>query len=82
LSRTTVLRSPPRRSPAVAVAAEGAGFESAWVTDHLIVPDEYAGIYVTIAEALVSVGFLTGRTQRLELGSRRSSFRSAIHSWL
>lgn len=52
----------------VAVAAEDAGFDSAWVTDHLIVPAEHAGIYGTIAEALVSLGFLAGRTRRLELG--------------
>lgn len=52
----------------VAVAAEHAGFDSAWVTDHLIVPAEHAGVYGTIAEALVSLGFLAGRTQRLELG--------------
>jgi alkanesulfonate monooxygenase SsuD/methylene tetrahydromethanopterin reductase-like flavin-dependent oxidoreductase (luciferase family) len=52
----------------VAVAAEVAGFDSAWVTDHLIVPTESAGVYGTIAEALVSLGFLAARTQRLELG--------------
>jgi hypothetical protein len=39
-----------------------------WVTDHLIVPDESTGVYGTIAEALVSLGFLAGRTRRLELG--------------
>jgi alkanesulfonate monooxygenase SsuD/methylene tetrahydromethanopterin reductase-like flavin-dependent oxidoreductase (luciferase family) len=52
----------------VAVAAEEAGFDSAWVTDHLIVPAEHAGVYGTVAEALVSLGFLAARTQRLELG--------------
>jgi alkanesulfonate monooxygenase SsuD/methylene tetrahydromethanopterin reductase-like flavin-dependent oxidoreductase (luciferase family) len=52
----------------VAVAAEDAGFDSAWVTDHLIVPSENADVYGTIAEALVSLGFLAARTQGLELG--------------
>jgi alkanesulfonate monooxygenase SsuD/methylene tetrahydromethanopterin reductase-like flavin-dependent oxidoreductase (luciferase family) len=52
----------------VAVAAEEAGFDSAWVTDHLIVPAEHAGVYGTIAEAIVSLGFLAGRTQRIDLG--------------
>lgn len=52
----------------VAVAAEAAGFDSAWVTDHLMVPAEHAGVYGTLAEALVSLGFLAARTQRLELG--------------
>jgi alkanesulfonate monooxygenase SsuD/methylene tetrahydromethanopterin reductase-like flavin-dependent oxidoreductase (luciferase family) len=51
-----------------ALAAEEAGFDSGWVTDHLIVPEEHAPIYGTIAEALVSLGFLAGRTRTLELG--------------
>jgi alkanesulfonate monooxygenase SsuD/methylene tetrahydromethanopterin reductase-like flavin-dependent oxidoreductase (luciferase family) len=52
----------------VALAAEEAGFDSGWVTDHLIVPAEHAETYGTIGEALVSLGFLAGRTRRLELG--------------
>src|SRR5919201_443839 len=56
------------RLAAVAVAAEQAGLDSAWVTDHVLVPAEHAPIYGTIAEALVSVGFLAARTQTLELG--------------
>jgi alkanesulfonate monooxygenase SsuD/methylene tetrahydromethanopterin reductase-like flavin-dependent oxidoreductase (luciferase family) len=52
----------------VAVGAEAAGFDSGWATDHLIVPEEHAGIYGTIAEPLVSLGFLAARTRRLELG--------------
>ena len=51
-----------------ATAAEQAGFDSAWVTDHLVVPAEHAPIYGTIAEALVTLAFLAGRTTRLELG--------------
>src|ERR687897_94694 len=51
-----------------AVAAEQAGFDSGWVTDHLVVPPEHAPIYGTIAEALLSLGFLAGRTERLQLG--------------
>ncbi|HEU6446637.1 MAG TPA: LLM class flavin-dependent oxidoreductase [Gaiellaceae bacterium] len=51
-----------------ALAAERAGFDSGWVTDHLVVPPEHAPIYGTIAEPLVSLGFLVGRTERLQLG--------------
>ena len=51
-----------------AAAAEESGFDSAWVTDHLIVPAEHAEVYGTIAEALVSLGFLAARTTRIELG--------------
>lgn len=60
LQRDTLVRA--------AVAAEEAGFDSGWVTDHLVVPEEHAPIYGTIAEALVTLGFLAGRTTRLELG--------------
>ena len=56
------------RLAACALAAEESGFDSGWVTDHLVVPDEHAEIYGSIAEALVSLGFLAGRTQRLQLG--------------
>ena len=51
-----------------AVAAEEAGFDSGWVTDHLVVPPEHAAVYGTIAEPLVSLGFLAAHTRRLELG--------------
>jgi alkanesulfonate monooxygenase SsuD/methylene tetrahydromethanopterin reductase-like flavin-dependent oxidoreductase (luciferase family) len=56
------------RLAGAAAAAEEAGFDSGWVTDHLVVPPELAPIYGTIAEALVSLGFLAGRTERLQLG--------------
>lgn len=56
------------RLASAAVAAEDAGFDSGWVTDHVVVPPEHAAIYGTIAEALVSLGFLAGRTTRLQLG--------------
>jgi alkanesulfonate monooxygenase SsuD/methylene tetrahydromethanopterin reductase-like flavin-dependent oxidoreductase (luciferase family) len=38
------------------------------VTDHVLVPAEHAGVYGTIAEALVSLAYLAGRTSRLGLG--------------
>jgi alkanesulfonate monooxygenase SsuD/methylene tetrahydromethanopterin reductase-like flavin-dependent oxidoreductase (luciferase family) len=53
---------------AAALAAEEAGYDSGWVTDHLLVPVELAPTYGPIAEALVSLGFLAGRTRRLRLG--------------
>ena len=51
-----------------AVAAEEAGLDSGWVTDHVIVPAEHAGTYGTIAEALVTLGFLAAHTSRIALG--------------
>jgi alkanesulfonate monooxygenase SsuD/methylene tetrahydromethanopterin reductase-like flavin-dependent oxidoreductase (luciferase family) len=56
------------RLAAAAVAAEECGFDSGWVTDHVIVPPEHAPIYGTIAEALTSVGYLAAQTRTLELG--------------
>src|SRR5215203_4477333 len=59
----------PGRLTAAAVAAEEAGLDSGWMTDHLLVPSRHAGVYGTIAEALVTVGFLAGCTSRLRLGT-------------
>ena len=56
------------RLASAAVAAEEAGYDSAWVTDHLIVPPEHAPVYGSIAEALVSLGYLAALTSRIELG--------------
>ena len=53
---------------AVTVAAEEVGLDSAFVTDHVLVPAEHAPLYGTIAEALVTLGFLVGRTRRIQLG--------------
>src|SRR5918999_1549196 len=59
----------PRACPAcTSLVAEEAGFDSGWLTDHVLVPPEHAPIYGTIAEALVSLGFLAAHTRRLELG--------------
>jgi len=59
----------PGRLAAAAAAAEEAGLDSGWTTDHVLPPSRHAGIYGTITEALVTVGFLAGRTQRLRLGT-------------
>ena len=58
----------PEGLASAALAAEEAGFDSGWVTDHLLVPAEHAPVYGHIAEALVSLGFLAARTSRLQLG--------------
>ena len=49
-------------------AAERAGFDSGWATDHVLVPAEHAPVYGTITEPLVTLGFLAACTERLELG--------------
>jgi alkanesulfonate monooxygenase SsuD/methylene tetrahydromethanopterin reductase-like flavin-dependent oxidoreductase (luciferase family) len=59
----------PGRLTVTARAAEEAGLDSGWMTDHVMVPSRHAPIYGTITEALVTVGFLAGRTERLRLGT-------------
>ena len=58
----------PGRLVAAAAAAEAAGLDSGWTTDHLLPPSRHAAVYGTVAEALVTVGYLAGRTRRLRLG--------------
>jgi alkanesulfonate monooxygenase SsuD/methylene tetrahydromethanopterin reductase-like flavin-dependent oxidoreductase (luciferase family) len=58
----------PGRLTAAAAAAEEAGLDSGWMTDHVLPPSRHAGIYGTVAEALVTVGYLAGGTRRLRLG--------------
>jgi alkanesulfonate monooxygenase SsuD/methylene tetrahydromethanopterin reductase-like flavin-dependent oxidoreductase (luciferase family) len=57
------------RLTAAAAAAEEAGLDSGWMTDHVLPPSRHAGIYGTVAEALVTVGYLAGCTRRLRLGT-------------
>ena len=59
----------PGRLASAAVAAEEAGLDSGWMTDHVLPPARHAPVYGTIAEALVTVGWLAGRTSRLRLGT-------------
>jgi alkanesulfonate monooxygenase SsuD/methylene tetrahydromethanopterin reductase-like flavin-dependent oxidoreductase (luciferase family) len=58
----------PGRLAAAAAAAEAAGLDSGWLTDHVLPPSRHAAISGTIAEALVAAGFVAGRTGRLRVG--------------
>jgi alkanesulfonate monooxygenase SsuD/methylene tetrahydromethanopterin reductase-like flavin-dependent oxidoreductase (luciferase family) len=58
----------PDRLAGAAQAAEAAGLDSGWTTDHVLPPARHAEVYGTVAEPLVAVGFLAGRTRRLRLG--------------
>jgi alkanesulfonate monooxygenase SsuD/methylene tetrahydromethanopterin reductase-like flavin-dependent oxidoreductase (luciferase family) len=57
-----------KRLVSAALTAEEAGFDSGFVTDHMVVPEEHSAIYGTITEPLVALGYLAARTSRLELG--------------
>ena len=51
-------------------AAEEEGFESAWVTDHVAVPDDApaAAVYGSVTESVVTMGYLLGLTGRIQIG--------------
>lgn len=51
-----------------ALAAEEAGFDSIWTTDHVAVPEEQAPVYGRISEALVTLAYLAAVTSRIKLG--------------
>lgn len=53
----------------MAQAAEAAGYHSVWTTDHILVPSEYAQPYGHMIEALISLGYLAGLTERVKLAT-------------
>lgn len=53
----------------VAREAEALGFASLWTTDHIIVPETQPEPYGTLIEALTTLAFLAGRTERIKLGA-------------
>lgn len=50
------------------LAAEGLGFDSVWVTDHLALPLADAQRFGLIFEAVTTLSFLAGSTGRIRLG--------------
>ncbi len=53
----------------VADAAEESGFDSVWVTEHLLVAEESADPYGTVLEPLSCLRWLAGRLERVKLGT-------------
>ncbi len=51
-----------------AQAAEDLGFDSVWLTDHVALPEEDAARFGRILEAITSLAYLAGVTQRIGLG--------------
>ena len=50
------------------LAAEGMGYDSVWVTDHLALPQSDAKQYALIYEAITTLSYLAGSTGRIRLG--------------
>jgi probable F420-dependent oxidoreductase len=54
----------------VAERSEVLGFDSLWVTDHVVVPEPYREMFgTTVYDPLSVLAFLAGITQRVELGT-------------
>jgi probable F420-dependent oxidoreductase len=53
----------------VADAAEELGFDSVWVTDHLLVDEEVADPYGTVLEPMNCLAWLASRLERVRLGT-------------
>lgn len=54
---------------AIADAAEGLGFASLWVTDHVLVPTRLRQPYGQLLESLTMLSYLAARTSRIGLGT-------------
>src|SRR5262245_39263511 len=62
-------RSSPERIRAVAEAAEALGFDSVWTTEHTVVGPEAVDPYGRVYDALVTLGWIAGWTERVGLGT-------------
>jgi probable F420-dependent oxidoreductase len=50
-------------------AADELGFDSVWVSDHILMPKSLPDPYGSIVEALSTLAFIAGRSERLRLGT-------------
>lgn len=57
----------PETLQAVARLSEDSGFDSIWVSDHIIMPSQYER-YGSGSEALITLAYLAALTERVELG--------------
>jgi probable F420-dependent oxidoreductase len=53
----------------VALLAEKLGFDSIWTADHLLVGRDYASTYGMTLESLATLSYLSGKTERVHLGT-------------
>lgn len=68
--RNMGVQSSPELLLAAALAAEAAGMESVWVTDHIAIPpDDAEGSGGRYLDPLVTLSVLAGATERIRLGT-------------
>lgn len=53
----------------VATAAEAAGYDSVWTTDHILVPESHAQTFGHVIEALITLGYVAGITEKVTLAT-------------
>jgi probable F420-dependent oxidoreductase len=51
-----------------AQAAESLGFDSAWTTDHVLLPEGDSAYLSRLYEALITLGWIAGQTEKIKLG--------------
>lgn len=51
------------------LAAEALGYDSVWVSDHVVVPDSHNVFGDVFFDPLISLGFIASATSRIELGT-------------
>jgi probable F420-dependent oxidoreductase len=52
-----------------ALAAEALGYDSLWATDHVLVPEKHGATFGQVIEALITLGYLAGITERITLAT-------------
>lgn len=60
---------PPERLAEIVRAAEAAGYETAWLPDHLLPPEPFGTTYGGVYEPLITAGWLAAQTSRIRLGT-------------
>lgn len=53
----------------IAATAEAMGFDSVWVSDHIVIPDSHEGFGDIFYDPLVTISFLASKTQKIKLGT-------------
>ncbi|MFQ5934351.1 MAG: LLM class F420-dependent oxidoreductase [Dehalococcoidia bacterium] len=85
----------PESLRTLAILAKRVGFDSVWVSDHIVVPDEYSSKYpysddgiapfagdLPYCEPLTTLSYLAGSTQRIKLGTHVLvvPYRNPVHT--
>jgi probable F420-dependent oxidoreductase len=52
-----------------ALAAEEMGYDSIWATDHILAPEKHGATFGQVIEALITLGYLAGITERVTLAT-------------